>query len=92
MCYVIMIFNNKVLNINISFYVKHAFLGFGVLRYIGDDNSICNLAIDHDVGSSKNKGKLLFLIVESIVCLKCGMPFLAKTCMLPWANYRHDDV
>lgn len=69
MCYVIMIFNNKVVNINILFYVKHAFLGFGVLRYIGDDNSICNLAIDHDVGSSKNKGKLLFLIVESIVYL-----------------------
>lgn len=78
-----MIFNNKAVNINILFYVKHAFLGFGVLRYIGHDNSICNLAIDHDVGSSKNKGKLLFLIVESIVCLKCGMPFLAKTCMLP---------
>ena len=64
-----MIFNNKAVNINILFYVKHAFLGFGVLRYIGHDNSICNLAIDHDVGSSKNKGKLLFLIVESIVYL-----------------------
>ena len=75
-----------------DFYVKHAFLGFGVLRYIGHDNSICNLAIDHDVGSSKNKGKLLFLIVESIVYLNCEMPFLAKSCMLPWANYRHDDV